>query len=217
MCYSNQMNQLITPQSKKLLEAISNAGGEARFVGGCVRDTLIGKKINDIDLATNLNPDQTTKALEAAGLKVIPTGIDHGTVTAIVDDEKFEVTTLRLDVATDGRHATVKFTDDWQADAARRDFTFNALYMDADGKVYDYFGGQEDLKNGETVFIGSAEDRINEDYLRILRYFRFRGRYKIHPGQGYDPDVLAVIDRLAPNLTKLSYERIWSEIGRAHV
>ncbi len=150
---------------------------QARLVGGCVRDALAGYPVADFDLATPDPPDAVMAALKTAGLRAIPTGLDHGTVTAVVDGRGFEVTTLRRDVATDGRHAQVAWTADWQEDAARRDFTINAMSMAANGTLYDYFGGQADLAAGRVRFVGDAAARVAEDYLRILRFFRFQARY----------------------------------------
>src|SRR5262249_19890795 len=153
--------------------ALEQAEGAPRFVGGCVRDGLLGRKIRDIDIATPLEPAAVMKAAETAGLKPVPTGIDHGTVTVVADHTGIEVTTLRRDVETDGRHAIVAFTDDWREDAARRDLTMNALSADVSGTIYDYFDGIADLKSGKVRFVGAPEDRMREDYLRILRFFRF--------------------------------------------
>lgn len=147
--------------------------GQAQLVGGCVRDVLLGRKSEDIDIATTLAPQVVIKAFEAAKIKCIPTGIKHGTVTAILNDRHYEITTLRKDIETFGRHAKVEYTDNWKEDAARRDFTINAMYMDLEGKVTDYFNGQEDLKKKVVKFVGEPQIRIKEDYLRILRYFRF--------------------------------------------
>lgn len=200
-----------SPQVHKIISAINAEGGEIRFVGGCVRDYLCGLEVNDVDLATNLQPLIVVCILQNAGIKVIPTGIAHGTVTAVVDDEKFEITTLRVDKETDGRHAKVEFTDSWYLDAARRDFTINAMSLDAKGNLYDYFGGVEDLAAGRVRFIGRPEDRINEDYLRILRYFRFYAKYGRAPLVPVD---LNAIKKLAHNIPSLSVERIWVEMSK---
>ena len=151
--------------------------GTVRFVGGCVRDSLLDRPVKDVDLATDLDPDRVTAAAEAAGLKVVPTGIAHGTVTVICNHHPVEITTLRKDVETDGRRAVVAFTDDWREDALRRDLTFNALSMDRDGTVHDYFDGVQDALAGRVRFVGEAETRIREDALRILRFFRFFAHY----------------------------------------
>lgn len=197
------------PPVRKVLGAIAAAGGEARFVGGCVRDALIGRPLGDFDLATTLKPEAVMEACQKAGCKVIPTGIDHGTVTVVADHQPFEVTTLRRDVSTDGRHAEVEYTDDWQQDAARRDFTMNALLCDADGNVTDFFGGYDDLKAGRVRFIGDAENRLREDVLRILRFFRFQA----HFGQGeLDAQGLAACRKLVSLLPSLSIERVQAEL-----
>ncbi len=164
---------LADPSLRSVLAALP----EARLVGGSVRDAVVGREVADIDLATPRRPEAVMQALRDAGLKAVPTGIEHGTVTAVAGGRGFEVTTLRRDVATDGRHAVVAFTDDWQQDAARRDFTINAMSMTPDGAVFDYFGGREDLHAGRVRFVGDAATRIAEDYLRVLRFFRFHARY----------------------------------------
>ncbi len=191
--------------------AVLAALPEARVVGGAVRDALTGRAVCDIDLATPRLPEAVMQTLAAAGIRVVPTGLDHGTVTAVVDGKGIEITTLRRDVETDGRHARVEFTDDWREDAARRDFTINALSMRRDGAVFDYFGGIEDLRAGRVRFVGDAAQRIAEDYLRILRFFRFFARY----GRGVpDPDALAAIRGGLAGLAGLSAERVWSELKR---
>jgi poly(A) polymerase/tRNA nucleotidyltransferase (CCA-adding enzyme) len=193
------------------LAAVLAALPDVRVVGGAVRDTLAGRPITDIDLATPRPPDAVLAALAAAGLRAVPTGLAHGTVTAVVDGRGFEITTLRRDVETDGRHAVVAFTDDWRADAARRDFTINALSLTPDGAVFDYFGGLEDLRAGRLRFVGDPATRLAEDYLRVLRYFRFFARYAaVAP----DPAVLAAIRAAVPGLAGLSAERVWSELTR---
>ncbi|WP_372707942.1 CCA tRNA nucleotidyltransferase [Brevundimonas sp.] len=191
------------------LEAVGGAGC-ARFVGGCVRNAVIGQPVGDIDIATTLKPEDTERAIRAAGLKAVPTGMAHGTVTAVADRMPFEITTLRRDVSTDGRNATVAFTDDWAEDAARRDFRLNALYADADGRVFDPTGeGLADAAAGRIVFVGDPATRITEDYLRILRFFRFRAWH----GRG-EPDAaaLAACAVLAPGMTRLSAERVFKEL-----
>jgi poly(A) polymerase/tRNA nucleotidyltransferase (CCA-adding enzyme) len=184
---------------------------EARIAGGAVRDTLAKRPVADIDLATPRRPDQVVAALTEAGIRAVPTGIDHGTVTAVSGGRGFEVTTLRRDVRTDGRHAVVDFTDDWRADAARRDFTMNALSMTRDGAVFDYFGGIGDLHSGVVRFVGDSARRIAEDYLRILRFFRFHARYASGPP---DAAAVAAIRLGVPGLARLSAERVWSELAR---
>jgi poly(A) polymerase len=184
---------------------------EARVAGGAVRDALAGRPVADIDLATPRRPEQVTEALTQAGIRAVPTGIDHGTVTAVSGGRGFEITTLRRDVRTDGRHAVVDFTGDWRADAARRDFTMNALSMTRGGAVFDYFGGIADLRAGVVRFVGDPATRIAEDYLRILRFFRFHARYASGPP---DAAALAAIPAAVPGLARLSAERVWSELTR---
>jgi len=193
------------------LRAVLRALPRARLVGGCVRDILAGVAFSDIDLATPDAPDAVAAALVAAGLRAIPTGIAHGTVTALAEGQCFEITTLRRDVETDGRHAVVAFTDDWREDAARRDFTINAMSMTPDGEVFDYFGGIADLRAGRVRFVGDAATRIAEDYLRILRFFRFFARYATFPP---DQDAVDAIAAGVGGLAMLSAERVWSELKR---
>ncbi len=194
------------------MDALSAAGGPgcARFVGGCVRDALLGRTVSDVDVATTLRPDAVTAALVAAGVKAIPTGIDHGTVTAATEGHVLEITTLRRDVETDGRHAVVAFTDDWAEDAARRDFTMNALYADADGAVSDPTGaGLRDLRAGRVAFVGDAATRIEEDALRVLRFFRFLAWY----GRGEaDAEGLAACAAGKDRMAILSAERVSKEL-----
>ena len=184
---------------------------EARVVGGAVRDTLADHEVTEVDLATPRTPEQVTQALHVAGIRAVPTGLEHGTVTAVVDGRGFEVTTLRRDLETDGRHAVVAFTDDWREDAARRDFTINAMSMARDGAVFDYFGGIADVRAGIVRFVGDPATRIAEDYLRILRFFRFFARYASGPA---DAAALAAIRKGVPGLAGLSVERVWSELER---
>ena len=195
---------------KRLLKALNAKQGNARFVGGAVRDLLLGEKPGDLDLATTLRPDEVVRRLEAAGIKAVPTGIEHGTVTAVSSGTVVEVTTLRSDVSTDGRRATVAFTNDWAEDAGRRDFTINAIYADPfSGELFDYFGGLDDLKSRSVRFIGEPLQRIAEDHLRILRYFRFHARY----GHGSpDPHALEACVERANDLMALSRERIADEL-----
>lgn len=197
------------PRLQRVFAAIAQAGGEARVAGGAVRNALLGEAVTEVDLATTLSPDQVTAACTAGGMSVHPTGIDHGTVTVVSDHHPYEVTTLRHDVETDGRRAKVRFTDDWEADAMRRDFTMNALYCDAQGTVFDVTNGYSDLLARRVVFVGSPEQRIIEDYLRILRFFRFHARY----GQGAPDDAgLQACVRLRAGLDGLSAERIRQEM-----
>lgn len=191
--------------------AVLRALPGARSVGGAVRDHLAGLPIHDVDVAVPLPPEEVTRALRAAGLKVFETGLKHGTVTAVLDRQPVEVTSLRRDVVTDGRHAEVEWTDDWQEDAARRDFTINAMSMGADGVLHDYFGGRADLAAGRVRFVGVAAERLAEDYLRALRFFRFWARY----GRGEpDADAIAAIREAVPGLARLSVERVWMELKR---
>lgn len=182
----------------------------ARFVGGCVRDALLSEIPNDIDIATVLRPEQTISALEAAGLKAVPTGVAHGTVTAVAHGVGVEVTTLRSDVSTDGRRATVAFTGDWRADASRRDFTINALYLTADGRLFDPFDGVADLEGSTVRFIGEPTARIAEDYLRILRFFRFSARF----ADAFDGPGFNACKEKRDGLSILSAERIGMEISK---
>ena len=197
------------PATRAVVEALADSGRRVMFVGGCVRDAVLGKAIKDIDIATPDPPDRVTALLVAAGIKTVPTGIDHGTVTAVTRGRHFEITTLRRDVETYGRRAKVAFTDDWAADAARRDFTMNALYLAPDGALYDPTGGLADLKAGRVRFIGTAAARIAEDYLRILRFFRFTAWYGKAPPRAAD---LAACRRLAPRMDRLAAERIAGEL-----
>jgi poly(A) polymerase len=200
------------PATRRVIAALQAGGQAARFVGGAVRDAVLGRPVTDIDIATPLAPDAAMRALEAAGIKVVPTGIDHGTVTAVIERRHLEITTLRRDVETDGRHARVAYTDDWAADAARRDFTINALFADADGTLYDPTGqGLDDLNAGRVRFIGDPTQRIAEDYLRLLRFFRFQARY----GSGApDAAAVAACAAAAAQLDRLSAERVWAELKR---
>ncbi|MEJ2408424.1 MAG: CCA tRNA nucleotidyltransferase [Novosphingobium sp.] len=183
--------------------------GQARFVGGAVRDTLLGQPVKDIDMATLLRPEEVIARLDAAGIRNVPTGIDHGTVTAVLPGGPVEITTLRHDVSTDGRRATVAFASDWKEDAARRDFTINALYADpATGEIFDYFGGLGDLEKRSVRFIGNARQRIREDHLRILRYFRFQARFGAGPAS---EEAESACSDLAATLKGLSRERVGME------
>jgi len=193
----------------RLLAVLDRDGEEARVVGGAVRNALLGEPIGDIDIATTAIPEEVTRRASAAGFKPVPTGIEHGTITVVIDGRPFEVTTLREDVETFGRHANVRFGRDWRADAARRDFTMNALFACADGTVHDYVGGLADLAARRVRFIGSAEKRIAEDYLRILRFFRFHAAY----GHGaLDPAGLHACIVARSGLEQLSRERVRMEL-----
>ena len=197
-------------QRAELAELIAALGNDnARYVGGAVRDTLLGLAVKDIDLATTLLPQAVMERLNTAGIRAVPTGIDHGTVTAVLHGGPVEITTLRHDVSTDGRRATVAFAEDWREDAARRDFTINALYADpATGEIFDYFGGLTDLAARRVRFIGNARQRIREDHLRILRYFRFQARFGSEPVDAESEEACA---ELAATLKGLSRERIGME------
>ena len=198
--------------TKAVIAALEAAGGKdcARFVGGCVRNSLMGRPVDDIDIATRLTPNETLAALKAAGLKAVPTGVEHGTVTGVCDGRPYEITTLRRDVETDGRRAVVAFTHEWAEDAARRDFRLNALYADAQGTVFDPTGGGlADAAAGRIVFVGEAETRIREDYLRILRFFRFYAWFGKGPP---DPIGLAASARLKDGIGRLSAERVSKEL-----
>ncbi len=200
------------PETRAVIEALEAAGGPgcARFVGGCVRNAILKRPITDIDIATTLTPDMVTEALTAAGLKAVPTGVEHGTVTGIARGKPYEITTLRRDVETDGRRAVVAFTTDWAEDAMRRDFRLNALYADPNGRIYDpTAGGLADARAGRIVFVGDAATRIREDALRILRFFRFLAWY----GRGGpDPAGLAAVSALRGLIGGLSAERVSAEL-----
>jgi len=202
---------MTAPGALAVLRAVTAGGGAARFVGGCVRDACLDRPVKDIDIATDVAPETVMQRLRGAGIQVVPTGLAHGTVTAVSDRRPYEITTLRRDVETDGRRAVVAFTDDWRADAARRDFTFNAMSCTEDGALYDYFGGRADLAAGRVRFVGDAETRIREDVLRLLRFFRFNAHYGKPP---LDPEGLAACKRLASLLPTLSGERLAQETLR---
>jgi poly(A) polymerase len=196
---------------KTLLAALARGGIAARFVGGCVRNWVLGRPVDDIDIAVDKPPETVMRALEAADLKVVPTGLKHGTVTAIVKGRPFELTTLRCDVETDGRRAVVAFTDDWLEDAKRRDFTINAMYADPDGTIWDPFDGRADLLAGRVRFIGDPDQRIAEDHLRVLRFFRFYAWFGQPPMDGA---AFEACRRNAGTLGALSAERVAKELLR---
>lgn len=199
------------PALEKLLAALSEGGEEARVAGGAVRNALLGEPVSDVDIAATVLPEETIRRAEAAGFKPVPTGVEHGTVTVVAGGRPYEVTTLRADIKTDGRRAKVRFGRDWRADAERRDFTINALYAEADGTVIDLVGGLADIESRTVRFIGEAERRIREDYLRILRFFRFFAWY----GRGRpDADGLRACARLKEGLDGLSAERVWAELKK---
>ncbi len=205
------MPALTTLPHDASLDRLWDALPQARLVGGAVRDLLAGRTVADLDLATPEPPDTVQRVLADAGIRTVPTGLAHGTVTAIVDHRPFEITTLRRDVRTDGRHAETEWTADWREDAARRDFTINAMSLDRAGTLHDFFGGAADLRAGRVRFVGDAAARIAEDHLRILRFFRFLARY----GTGApDAAALDAIGRGAGLLARLSPERVWSELRR---
>ena len=200
-------------EARIIFSHLNEIGKESkvRFVGGCVRKSLCGESVDDIDLATSLEPHEVKKKLTKGNIKVIDTGISHGTVTAILNQKKFEITTLRKDVSTDGRHANVQFTLNWEQDAKRRDFTINAIYADIEGRIFDPLNGIPDLRNGKIKFIGMPEERIQEDYLRILRYFRFFTQYS---KTDYDSDIIRSIKTNINGLNKISNERIFDELKK---
>ncbi|MCA3249197.1 MAG: CCA tRNA nucleotidyltransferase [Holosporaceae bacterium] len=196
---------------QRVMAALTQQDADAvRVVGGAVRDHLLGLAVRDVDLATTLTPLQAVAALSQVGIKTLPTGIDHGTITALLDDTAIEITTLRQDVATDGRHAVVRFGTDWRADAARRDFTINALYLSPTGQLFDYHQGLADLAARRVRFIGNPHQRIQEDVLRLLRFFRFSASYAAE----LDADGLTAAITLSPQLPQLSGERVWAELSR---
>lgn len=197
------------PATQAVMIALGGKEGQARFVGGCVRNALLMEPVSDVDIATVHSPEEVTRRLQEAGIKVVPTGIEHGTVTAVTEGRHFEITTLRVDVTTDGRRADVAFTEDWVEDANRRDFTLNALYADLDGTVHDPLGGRADLNACRVRFIGDAHARIREDYLRIMRFFRFHAHY----GKGEpDPVSLKACAEEKDGLKQLSSERVRAEL-----
>jgi poly(A) polymerase len=197
--------------TRRLIEVFEGAGAEIRFVGGCVRDSLLGVEVRDIDIATDALPDRTMGILRDAGIKSIPTGIEHGTVTAVVEGRGFEITTYRRDIKTDGRHAVVEFGTDWREDAERRDFTINAMSITPDGDLHDPFDGEDDLAAGRVRFVGDAQRRVREDILRILRWFRFHAHYGKPPP---DVDALGACRGFAFRIPDLSGERIRHELLR---
>lgn len=198
----------VSPELRLLAKEFGQRGFGMRLVGGCVRDLLADKTPKDVDLCTDANPDEAIAIYRELGVRHIPTGLDHGTVTVVLNDVTYEITSLREDVATDGRRAVVRYTRDWAVDAARRDFTINSMSMTLDGELSDPFGGAADLREGRVRFVGYPDTRIQEDYLRILRWFRFTARF----GKEYDADALAAVRRHCKGLESISVERIWSEV-----
>ena len=205
----DQPEWLSFPEVQRLFSVIDPTFQVMRFVGGCVRNHLLGKPVSDFDLATSLLPSQIIDLLEKSHIKTVPLGLKHGSILAVIGNYSFEITTLRCDLETDGRHALVSYTQSWWEDAKRRDFTFNAFYLSMDGRLYDPWQGQDDLRQGLVRFIGQAETRVQEDYLRILRYFRFHAHY----GHTYqDPESMAACQKYASFLHQLSAERIQNEL-----
>jgi poly(A) polymerase len=207
-----QRAEWMSPEAEAVFDALEARGGAecARYVGGCVRNAVMGEPVADVDIATTLTPEETVAALKAARIRAVPTGLEHGTVTAVRGGEPFEITTLRRDVETDGRRAVVAFTRDWSEDAERRDFTFNALYASRDGTLHDPTGrGLADAREGHVVFVGDPATRIREDYLRVLRFFRFYAWY----GNGApDPASLGACAALRAPVAQLAAERISKEL-----
>ena len=205
-----QYNFLKDKLCMKIFSLLNEKEDTARFVGGCVRDSIIGLKTNDIDIATKLNPEDVVKILGSESIKVIPTGIDHGTVSVFSKDFNFEITTLRSDISTDGRHAEVIFSDSWEEDSLRRDFTINSIYLKQNGELYDPHNGIQNLKDKKIIFIGNPDERINEDYLRILRFFRFNAFYG-NNNLKLSSDSIKACARNKNKIKKLSPERVQNE------
>ena len=203
--------ELMTPELKKLGTVFNKAGHEIRLVGGVVRDLALKKFPKDVDLATDANPNDVVELLDKNNIKNKPTGIEHGTITAIINKTPYEITTLRADKETDGRRAKVQFVKDWKQDAERRDLTYNAMSLDFKGKLYDYFGGMDDLQDKVSAFVGDPDERIKEDFLRILRYFRFQSKLE---DPKWDQNTIKAIANNADDLKRISVERIWSELKK---
>ena len=199
--------------ANKIFKAINSysSDSEIRYVGGCIRKIMSEQKVDDIDLATNLKPQEVCDALKKNNLSYYETGLEHGTITTIVDNYKFEITSLREDVYTDGRHAKVKFSSDWKKDASRRDFTINSIYADKDGNLFDPYGGKKDLEKGLIKFIGNPDDRIKEDYLRILRYLRFFINYSKNP---HSPEIIKTLKVNISGVSKISRDRLLDELKK---
>ena len=209
----NLINLTKETPAKKIFEALNTYSdtSEVRYVGGCVRKVIKKEVVDDIDLATNLKPNEVCDALKKKDINFYETGIEHGTITAIIDEYKYEITSLRKDVTTDGRHANVEFSLDWKEDSARRDFSINSIYSDKEGNLFDPYNGKKDLENGIINFIGNAEERIKEDYLRILRYIRFFLNYS---NQSHNPEIIKIIKRNIKGVSKLSSERLIDELKK---
>ena len=203
--------ELMTPELKKLGTVFNKAGHEIRLVGGVVRDLALKKFPKDVDLATDANPNDVVELLDKNNIKNKPTGIEHGTITAIINKTPYEITTLRADKETDGRRAKVQFVKDWKQDAERRDLTYNAMSLDFKGKLYHYFGGMDDLQDKVSAFVGDPDERIKEDFLRILRYFRFQSKLE---DPKWDQNTIKAIANNADDLKRISVERIWSELKK---
>ena len=212
--FKNDVKKLsLTTPVKKIFEAINSYSSESeiRYVGGCLRKILNNEKVDDIDLATNLNPLEVSEILKKNDINFYESGIEHGTITAILDDHKFEITSLREDIFTDGRHAKVKFSKDWKKDAARRDFTINSIYADLDGNIFDPHNGKKDIEMGQVNFIGDPEKRIKEDYLRILRYLRFFLNYSKQP---HKEEIIKTIKINISGISIISKERLLDELKK---
>ena len=209
----NLINLTTQTPAKRIFEALNtySESSEVRYVGGCVRKVIKQETVDDIDLATNLVPSEVCDALKKQNINFYETGIQHGTITAIIDDHKYEITSLRKDVSTDGRHAKVEFSSDWKEDAARRDFSINSIYSDKDGNLFDPYNGKKDLESGNINFIGDSENRIKEDYLRILRYVRFFINYS---NQSHDLNIIKKIKKNIGGVSKLSSERLLDEFKK---
>ena len=210
---SPEFQSVITPELLSVTAPFVQEGYDIRIVGGAVRDILFGIKPKDVDLSTNAKPSEMIELFKQNNIHYIETGLQHGTLTVHVNKRDFEVTTLRIDAETDGRHAKVEFTHDWKLDAERRDLTFNAMSLGLDGSLYDYFGGREDLSKRRVRFVGDPRLRIQEDYLRILRYFRFYGRISLEE-DNHDQETLNIIQECAEGLKKIAVERIWMEFSQ---
>lgn len=204
---------VLTPELFTVAAPFQEHGFDIRIVGGAVRDILLGMQPKDVDLGTNATPPEMIELFQKYKIHYIETGLEHGTLTAHVNKRDFEVTTLRIDTETDGRHAKVQFTHDWKLDAERRDLTFNAMSMGLDGSLYDYFGGRKDLFERRVRFVGDPRLRIQEDYLRILRYFRFYGKIALE-ADNHNQTTLSVIQECSDGLRKIAVERIWMEMSK---
>ncbi len=209
----NLKNLSIQSSTDRIFEAINgySANSEVRYVGGCIRKVIKNEIVDDIDLATNLNPFEICEALKNNEINFYKTGFKHGTITAVIDEQKYEITSLRKDIKTDGRHAEVEFSRDWKEDASRRDFSINSIYSDIEGNLFDPFNGKKDLEEGKINFIGDAEIRIKEDYLRILRYIRF---YLNYSKQKHNPNIIKIIKKNIEGISKLSPERLLDELKK---